>query len=296
MKVHLVDGTYELYRAFYGTPPKQAADGAEVGAVRGLLRSMLALLAEPDVTHVAIAFDHVIESFRNGLYAGYKTSEGIDPALWSQFGPAEDATRALGIVTWPMVDFEADDAIATAAVRFAALPTVEQVVICSPDKDLTQCVRDKRIVCRDRMRGTTLTEVGVIEKFGVVPGSIPDWLALVGDSADGFPGIARWGAKSASAVLAVYKKLEAIPDAEGTWLPNVRGARALAENLRAARDDAQLFRTLATLRFDVPLSESLDDLRWKGPDEAAFGALAERLEDATLLERARALRIMARSP
>ena len=233
MKVHLVDGTYELYRAFYGAPPKRADDGAEVGAVRGLLRSMLVLLAEPDVTHVGIAFDHVIESFRNGLYAGYKTGEGIDPALFSQFGLAEEATRALGIVTWPMIEFEADDAIATAALRFAASPAVEQVVICSPDKDLTQCVTADRIVCRDRMRNTTLTETGVTEKFGVPPASIPDWLALVGDSADGFPGIARWGAKSAAAVLAVYKKLEAIPDDPDAWTANVRGARVLAENLRA---------------------------------------------------------------
>jgi 5'-3' exonuclease len=290
MKVHLVDGTYELYRAFYGTPPKQAMDGAEVGAVRGLLRSMLVLLAEPDVTHIAIAFDHVIESFRNGLYAGYKTGEGIDPALWSQFALAEDATRALGIVTWPMIEFEADDAIATAATRLAALPVVEQVVICSPDKDLTQCVRGERVVCRDRMRGITLTEIGVTEKFGVAPASIPDWLALVGDSADGFPGIARWGAKSAAAVLAVYKTLEAIPDAEVEWSASVRGARALAENLRAARADALLFRTLATLRFDVPLTETLEDLQWRGPDQDALGALAERLDDATLLERALELR------
>ena len=233
MKVHLVDGTYELYRAFYGTPPKRASDGAEMGAVRGLLRSMMVLLAEPDVTHVAIAFDHVIESFRNRLYPGYKTGEGIDPDLYSQFGPAEDATRALGMVTWPMIEFEADDAIATAALRFAASPAVEQVVICSPDKDLTQCVNGDRIVCRDRMRGTTLTDVGVVEKFGVPPASIPDWLALVGDSADGFPGIARWGAKSAAAVLAVYKKLEAIPDDPNVWTAKVRGAAVLADNLRA---------------------------------------------------------------
>lgn len=290
MKVHLVDGTYELYRAFYGAPPKLTVDGAEVGAVRGLLRSMLVLLAEADVTHVAIAFDHVIESFRNGLYAGYKTGEGIDPALFSQFGLAEEATRALGIVTWPMIEFEADDAIATAAQRFAASPAVEQVVICSPDKDLTQCVAAERIVCRDRMRNTTLTETGVTEKFGVRPTSIPDWLALVGDSADGFPGIARWGAKSAAAVLAVYKKLEAIPDDPDAWTANVRGARVLAENLRAGRDDAYLFRTLATLRFDAPLAETLVDLEWKGPDERALGALAKRLGDPQLLEQARRLK------
>ncbi len=289
MKVHLVDGTYELYRAFYGTPPKRASDGAEVGAVRGLLRSMLVLLGEADVTHVAIAFDHVIESFRNKLYAGYKTGEGIDPDLFSQFGPAEDATRALGIVTWPMIEFEADDAIATAALRFASAPAVEQVVICSPDKDLTQCVSGSRIVCRDRMRGTTLTDVGVTEKFGVPPESIPDWLALVGDSADGFPGIPRWGAKSAAAVLAVYKKLEAIPDDPDSWTAKVRGARVLADNLRSGRDDARLFRTLATLRFDAPIAESLEDLRWKGPDVPALTNLAVRLGDTQMVEQARKL-------
>ena len=256
MKVHLVDGTYELFRAFYGAPSKRvhhaAEEGAEEGAVRGLLRSMLALLAEPDVTHVGIAFDHVVESFRNALYAPYKTGAGIDPALYAQFGLAEEATRALGIVTWPMIEFEADDALATAARRFAASPGVTQVVICSPDKDLTQCVHGERIVCRDRMRGTTLNADGVAQKFGVEPDSIPDWLALVGDSADGFPGIARWGAKSAGAVLARYKKLEAIPDDPDAWTISVRGARVLAENLRTGRDDALLFRTLATLRHDVP--------------------------------------------
>ena len=290
MKVHLVDGTYELYRAFYGAPPKRGNDGAEVGAVRGLLRSMLVLLAEADVTHIGIAFDHVIESFRNRLYAGYKTGEGIDPALYSQFGLAEEAMRALGIVTWPMIEFEADDAIATAAKRFAASSAVEQVVICSPDKDLTQCVSGDRIVCRDRMRGTMLTQIGVTEKFGVPPASIPDWLALVGDSADGFPGIARWGAKSAAAVLSVYEQLEAIPNDPDSWTANVRGARVLAENLGAGRADAYLFRTLATLRFDAPLHESLDDLEWKGPDERALTALAQRLGDSQLLDQARKLK------
>jgi 5'-3' exonuclease len=290
MKVHLVDGTYELFRAFYGSPPRQANDGAEVGAVRGLVRSMMVLLAEPDVTHVGIAFDHVIESFRNDLYAGYKTSEGIDPALWTQFGPAEEATRALGLVTWPMVEFEADDAIATAAIRFAELPAVEQVVICSPDKDLAQCVRGERIVCRDRMRGTVMTESGVALKFGVRPTSIPDWLALVGDSADGFPGIPRWGAKSASAVLAVYHTLDAIPSDPAEWAVNVRGAAVLAENLRNRREDALLFRTLATLRFDAPLAESLDDLRWHGPDERALTALAERWGDEQIVDHVKRLK------
>jgi 5'-3' exonuclease len=290
MKVHLVDGTYELFRAFYGSPPKRASDGAEVGAVRGLVRSMLVLLGEVDVTHVGIAFDHVIESFRNALYSGYKTGDGIDPALYSQFGLAEEAVRALGIVTWPMIDFEADDAIATAAVRCVESPHVEQVVICSPDKDLTQCVRGMRIVCRDRMRGIVLDESGVIDKFGVPPASIPDWLALVGDSADGFPGIARWGAKSAAAVLAVYRTLDAIPDDATQWTAKVRGAAVLAENLRTGRADARLFRTLATLRYDVPIAESLDELEWRGPDERALAALGERLGDAQWVEQALALR------
>lgn len=289
MKVHLVDGTYELFRAFYGSPPKRASDGAEVGAVRGLVRSMLVLLGESDVTHVGIAFDHVIESFRNDLYPGYKTGEGIDPALYSQFGLAEAATRALGLVTWPMVDFEADDAIATAAARCADCAEVAQVVICSPDKDLAQCVRGDRVVCRDRLRGTVLDEAGVIDKFGVPPKSIPDWLALVGDSADGFPGIARWGAKSAAAVLARYGTLDAIPDDAATWTAKVRGAAVLAENLRSGRADAQLFRTLATLRHDAPIAESPHDLEWRGPDEDALAVLRERLGDGQWVEQARAL-------
>ena len=283
MKVHLVDGTYELFRAFFGSPLRQARDGVEVGAVRGLMRSMLSLLGESEVTHVGIAFDHVIESFRNHLYPGYKTGEGMAPTLYSQFELAEDAMRALGIVTWPMIEFEADDAIATAAQRFAAITTVEQVVICSPDKDLTQCVRGKHIVCRDRLRGITLDETGVVAKFGVSPQSIPDWLALVGDSADGFPGIPRWGAKSAAAVLAVYPHLEAIPDAVEAWTANVRGAAALANNLAVARADALLFRTLATLRFDVPLAETLVDMRWRGVNESALSQLAERLDDQQIV-------------
>jgi 5'-3' exonuclease len=286
VKIHLIDGTFELFRAFYGSPSVVTADGREVGAVRGLLRSMLGLLGEADVTHVAIAFDHVIESFRNDLYPGYKTSEGIDPKLWAQFGPAEDATRALGIVTWPMIEFEADDALATAAAKFADAPGVEQVVICSPDKDLTQCVRDSRVVCLDRMRRRTRDEAGVRERFGVGPSSIPDWLALVGDSADGYPGIPRWGAASAGAVLGVYEHLENIPDDPNRWRVNVRSAPALAESLRAHRPDVLLFRTLATLRSDVALEESLDDLRWRGPDEPVFLALAEDLGETELVERA----------
>lgn len=291
MKVHLVDGTYELFRAFFGSPSRQGRDGAEVGAVRGLMRSMLALLNESDVTHIGIAFDHVIESFRNQLYPGYKTGEGMEPTLYSQFGLAEEAMRALGIVTWPMIEFEADDAIATAARRCAAMTTVEQVVICSPDKDLTQCVRGEHIVCRDRLRGITLDEAGVVGKFGVSPASIPDWLALVGDTADGFPGIPRWGAKSAAAVLAVYPHIEAIPDAADAWRANVRGAAALANNLAVARADALLFRTLATLRFDVPLTETLADLQWRGVDAAALAQIAERLDDRQIVDLAQRVRV-----
>jgi 5'-3' exonuclease len=289
MKVHLVDGTFELFRAYYGSPPSETDDGFEVGAVRGLLRSLLALLGERDVTHVAIAFDHVIESFRNNLYPGYKTGEGIDPELYAQFGPAEDACRALGVVTWPMIEFECDDALATAAARFAAERGVEQVVICSPDKDLTQCVRGSRVVCLDRIRRTTLDEGGVRAKFGVGPASIPDWLALVGDSADGFPGVPRWGAKSAATVLGVYEHIERIPDDASAWTVAVRGAESLAASLREHRDDAFLFRRLATLRLDVPLAESLDELCWRGANLAAVRELTAAIFEEPLRRRAEAL-------
>src|SRR6478736_4573938 len=212
MNVHLVDGTYVLFRAFYAVPSAKNASGLEVGALRGLARSMLALLREPGVSHVAVAFDHVIESFRNQLFAGYKTGEGIDPDLWGQFELAERVCAALGIVVWPMVEFEADDALATDAFRFAQAAEVEQVLIASPDKDLAQCVVGTRVVCLDRMRKKLLDEAGVNEKFGVTPAQIPDYLALVGDSADGIPGVPRWGAKSAAAVLREYGTIEAIPD------------------------------------------------------------------------------------
>jgi 5'-3' exonuclease len=235
---------------------------------------------------VAVAFDHQIESFRNELYPGYKTGEGIDARLRAQFGLAEQASRALGLTTWAMVEFEADDALATAAARFSDVPGVEQVVICSPDKDLAQCVRGERVVCLDRMRRRVLDEDGVVRKFGVRPASIPDWLALVGDSSDGFPGIPRWGAKSAAVVLGCYEHLERIPDEHGTWPFKVRGAQALAENLRTRRDEALLFRRLATLRTDVPLEESLEDLRWRGPDEVALSRLGERIGEMEALMRA----------
>jgi 5'-3' exonuclease len=286
MQVHLVDGTFELFRAYYGGPPSRDASGVEVGAVRALTRSLLALLGERDVSHVAVAFDHVIESFRNDLYAGYKTGEGIDPDLYAQFGPAEDACRALGLVVWPMIEFECDDALATGAARFAAEHAVERVVICSPDKDLAQCVVGERVVCFDRMRRKRLDERGVVDKFGVPPASIPDWLALVGDTADGYPGIPRWGAKSAAAVLAEYAHIEAIPDAVEQWRVQVRGAAALAANLTARRADALLYRRLATLRTDVPLGESLSELRWCGPDVAALTRLAQLWGDRAVVERA----------
>jgi 5'-3' exonuclease len=289
MHVHLVDGTFELFRAYYGSPPSTDANGKEVGAARGLVRSMLALLGERDVTHVAIAFDHVIESFRNDLYPGYKTGAGIDPALYAQFGLAEEACRALGLVTWPMIEFECDDALATAAARFAVEPSVERIVICSPDKDLAQCVQGERVVSFDRMRRKRLDERGVVEKFGVAPHSIPDWLALVGDSADGYPGIPKWGAKSAAVVLGAYERLEAIPADAAAWSVPVRGAAALAASLATHRTEAFLFRQLATLRTDVPLQETLDDLRWRGPDIAALAVLAAQWGDTAIVERAERL-------
>jgi 5'-3' exonuclease len=285
MNVHLVDGTYELFRAFYAVPSAKNAAGLEVGAVRGLARSMLSLLREPGASHVAVAFDHVIESFRNELFEGYKTGEGIDPDLWGQFDLAERVCSALGIVVWSMVEFEADDALATAATRFAQAPEVEQVLIASPDKDLAQCVIGTRVVCLDRMRKKLLDEAGVIAKFGVTPAQIPDYLALVGDSADGIPGVPRWGAKSAAAVLREYGTLDAIPDSATAWRVPVRGAVALAESLAGRRADALLYKRLATLRVDVPLSENLADLRYQGAPRGELEALAAELSDTTLLER-----------
>jgi len=267
MKIHLIDGTYELFRGFYGPPPKKAPDGHEVGATIGLLQSLLALLSDPEVTHLGCAFDHVVESFRNDLFSGYKTGEGIDPDLFAQFSLAEEAVSALGIVVWPMVEFEADDALATAALRFQPEPTVDQVVICSPDKDLAQLVSQDRVVCWDRRRNIVYDEPAVIEKYGVAPVSIPDWLALVGDAADGIPGVPSWGAKSSATVLSKYGHLEAIPAEVEKLEISVRGARRLLENLTAHREQAFLYRRLTTLRSDVPLTESLDDLRWKGPRE-----------------------------
>ena len=288
VEVHLIDGTFELFRAYFAVPKTQSASGAEIGAARGLLRGFAALLGSGQVTHVACAFDHVIESFRNDLFDGYKTGDGIDPDLYSQFELAERVTRALGIVTWSMIEFEADDAIATACQRFSALPQVTRVVIASPDKDLAQCVSGTRVVCWDRLRNNWLDEPGVVAKFGVAPESIPDYLALVGDTADGIPGIPRWGAKSAATVLAEYVHLERIPNRVEAWSVKVRGADALSKNLEELRDASLLYRKLATLRYDVPLAESLSDVQWRGPDEAELARLCEELGEPTLLERLRA--------
>jgi 5'-3' exonuclease len=264
MKIHLIDGTYELFRNYYGAPSKTTPEGREIGATIGVLRSLVALLTQPGTTHVACAFDHVIESFRNDLFQDYKTGEGVDPELLGQFEPVEQAVSALGLVVWPMVEFEADDALATAAARFRGEPGVDQVLICSPDKDLAQAVSGTRVVCLDRRREIVLDEEGVQTKFGVHPESIPDWLGLVGDSADGYPGIAGWGAKSASAVLSRFGHIEQIPQDPNEWgLAPARAAR-LAESLRSHEQEALLFRRLATLRQDVPLFENLGDLEWRG--------------------------------
>jgi 5'-3' exonuclease len=281
VRVHVVDGTYELFRAYFGAPSVTAPDGREVGATRALLRNLAGLVRYEGATHVGVAFDHVIESFRNDLYLGYKTGAGIEPALLGQFELAERAAAALGMVVWSMVEFEADDALAAAAARFAEDPAVEQVVIASPDKDLSQCVRAARVVCVDRLRKKTLDEAGVIAKFGVPPASIPDWLALVGDSADGYPGLPRWGAKSAATVLAHWQHIERIPDRERDWVVSVRGAAALAESLRNGRVEAALYRTLATLRTDVPLAESLDDMRWRGPRREQLEPLCAEIGDTS---------------
>lgn len=285
MKVHLVDGTYELFRSWFGAPESKSPSGQEVGATRGFLRSMAAMLRDDEVTHVACAFDHTVESFRNDLFDGYKTGEGLEPELLDQFPLVERASQALGMVTWPMTEFEADDALATAAAKFRDGPGVTQVVICSPDKDLCQCVRGDSVVTFDRRREIVLDEAGVREKFGVSPQSIPDYLALVGDAADGIPGIARWGAKSASIVLSKFVHLENIPDDHEQWNVKVRGAATLARNLAEQRGEAMLYRTLATLRADAPIDEALDDLRWKGPDRPALEALCEDLGERALLDR-----------
>jgi 5'-3' exonuclease len=283
-RVYLVDGTYELFRAYFAVPSRKVG-GFEVGATHGLLSTLLTLLKRGDVTHVACAFDHVIESFRNQLFAGYKTGEGLPEDLTSQFALAEQATRALGIVTWPMVEFEADDAIATAAALFADDERVRRVVICSPDKDLCQCVRGTRVVCWDRQRDRWYDEAGVVEKFGVLPSQIPDLLALVGDTADGIPGIARWGRATAAKVLAAHGALETIPENAGDLRVALRGAPALLASLNVERANASLYKLLATLRTDAPLIETLDDLEYRGAAREELGAFVERVGAQTWLER-----------
>ncbi len=283
MRVHVVDGTYELFRHFFGLPSHLAADGREVSATRGVVGSILTLVEE-GATHVGVATDHVIESFRNDLWPGYKTGEGIDPALESQFGLLEDALEAAGLTVWAMVEEEADDAMAAAASVADADERVSQVVICTPDKDLGQCVRDGRVVQLDRRKATVIDEQGVIDKFGVPPGSIPDYLALVGDSADGFPGLPGWGAKSTAAVLGRYLHIEDVPATSGDWDISPRNAARLASTLANQMDEALLFRRLATLETDADVGD-VDDWEWTGPT-AAFAEVAAYLDAPGLAERA----------
>ena len=277
MNLHLIDGTYELFRAHFALPSLKAPDGREVAAVRGLAQTLLLLLRQPAVTHIGVAFDAVIPSFRNDLFAGYKTGAGIDPALLAQFPLAERMTAALGLEVWPMTDLEADDALATAAHRWQDAPGLEQVIIASPDKDLCQLVRGDRVVTLDRRKNVTLNEEGVRQKFGVAPPSIPDYLALVGDAADGIPGIPKWGAKSAAQLLAHYAHIENIPPDPADWAVKVRGGPALAARLAAHHADAFLYRQLATLRLDAPIAEELAQLEWRGVRRQPFQELCAEL-------------------
>jgi 5'-3' exonuclease len=278
LHVHLIDGTYELFRHYYAMPPARDRDGMNVAAVRGVIGSVLGLINR-GATHVGVATDHVIESFRNRMWSGYKTSEGIEPELLKQFGLLEEALSALGLAVWPMIEYEADDALASAAKLAARDERVEQVVICTPDKDLAQSVTGTRVVQLNRRTNVTLDEIGVMKRFGVRPASIPDYLALVGDTADGYPGLAGWGAKSSAAVLARYEHLEHIPADWRTWGVNAANPAALASTLDRERDRAFLFRDLATLRADLDLFESIDTLRWTGPGEK-FVELAQRFDAA----------------
>jgi len=293
--VQLVDGTYELFRHFYGMPAETRTTSRH-GAVRGVVDSLLYLLAD-GATHLGVATDHVIESFRNDLWPGYKTSAGMEPAILAQFEPLEDAIEALGVRVWAMTELEADDALASAAAVAADDPRVSQVQILTPDKDLAQCVRDARVVQIDRRKRAVVDEAGVVAKFGVPPTSIPDWLALVGDTADGFPGLPGWGAKTAAAVLAAHGHLADIPDAPGQWLVTVRGSTTLAATLAAGREAAELFLELATLRIDRTLLGSVEELRWTGPTPG-FAALARDLGAPQLAERASAIaaRLARRGP
>jgi 5'-3' exonuclease len=283
MDVYLVDGTYELFRHFFAVPSSVDAGGQEIGATRGVLTSVLSML-ESGVTHIGVATDRVVESFRNDLYAGYKTSEGVPPELLSQFPILEEALQAMGVVVWPEVEFEADDALASAALKAAQDDRVKQVFICTPDKDLSQSVVGTHVVQLDRRRNIVRDEAGVVEKFGVKPESIPDYLAVVGDSADGYPGITGWGEKAAGAVLSRYLHLESIPKDWQKWDPAIRRARPLSESLFSAWDDALLFRKLATLRVDAPVFDSVDELQWKGP-RSEFERWCKRMNASDLQRR-----------
>jgi len=283
MDVHLVDGTYELFRHFFAVPAAADVNGQEVGAVRGVLTSVLSMI-ENGATHIGVATDHVVESFRNELYPGYKTSEGVAPELLSQFPLLEEALQAMGVVVWPMVQFEADDALASAAAKSAQDDRVTRVLICTPDKDLGQCVVGTRVVQMDRRQNIVRDEAGVVAKFGVKPQSIPDYLAVVGDSADGFPGLAGWGAKAAAQTLSQYPHLEDIPKDWREWHPSIKRARVLSESLFNSWSDALLFRTLATLRLDVPVFDTVEDLRWKGP-RPDFEECCRRIKSPILLGR-----------
>jgi len=286
MDIYLIDGTYELFRHFYAMPSAKDANGQEIAAVRGVLASVLSMI-ERGTTHLGVATDHVVESFRNDLYPGYKTSEGVPAELLSQFPILEEALQSMGVKVWPMVYFEADDALASAAAKSAQDESVNQVFICTPDKDLSQCVVGTRVVQLDRRQNILRDETGVIAKFGVHPQSIPDYLAVVGDSADGFPGIPGWGAKAAAQTLAHYTHLEDIPKNWNDWHPSIRKARSLSESLFTQWSDALLFRTLATLRLDVPVFDSIDDLRWSGAS-SNFEDCCRRLNAPELLRRATA--------
>ena len=280
LQVHLVDGTYELFRHFYAVPSARDEFGREVGAVRGVLRSLLGMLSN-GTTHIAVATDHVIESFRNALWADYKTGDGIEAALLAQFPLLEEVLTAAGIVVWPMIEFEADDALASSAAIAARDKRVERVIICTPDKDLAQCVRGDRVVQLNRRARTTMDEAGVVAKFGVEPASIPDYLALVGDTADGYPGLPGWGAKSTAAVLAKFKHLESIPRDPSQWRVNILNTGSLAQTLANEWERALLFRDLATLRTDIALFDNVDELCWTGP-KPEFTQLAKQLDAATI--------------
>jgi 5'-3' exonuclease len=286
MDVHLVDGTYELFRHFFAVPAAKDPNGQEIAAVRGVLTSVVSMI-ERGATHIGVATDHVVESFRNDLYPGYKTAEGVAPELLSQFPILEEALEAMGVVVWPMVYYEADDALASAAARAAQDERISRVLICTPDKDLGQCVVGTRVVQLDRRLDVVRDEAGVVAKFGVKPQSIPDYLAVVGDSADGFPGLSGWGQKAAALTLSQYAHLEEIPKDWRQWHASIRKARLLSESLFSAWNDALLFRTLATLRLDVPVFDTVEDLRWKGP-RPCFEEYCQRMKSPDLLRRAAA--------